>query len=110
MLKNFITNWILAPKLWIYCQITVKKILTFRNKTSPEIKKFKNIHSGKRCFILATGPSINQMELSVLKDEVTIAVSFFGYHKNLNEISPKYHVFAPNHEPLGEKNALNFCR
>ena len=63
-------------------------------------KKFHNIHEGKRCFILATGPSINKQDLRPLKNEICIAVSAFYLHKDIKEISPLYHVEAPNHEPL----------
>ena len=35
------------------------------------IEQFKDIHKGKRCFILGNGPSLNQIDLSLLKDEIT---------------------------------------
>ena len=106
MLGKFIKGWSLPLNFLILLSKVRKKFAT--NRTTPEIIKFKDIHKGKRCFILATGPSINQMDLTVLKDEISIAVSFFGYHKDIDKISPKYHFCAPNHEPLGEANALNY--
>ena len=33
-------------------------------------KKFKNIHEGKRCFIIANGPSIKTQDLRLLKNEI----------------------------------------
>lgn len=65
-----------------------------------ENSKFKNIHYGERCFILATGPSIQTQDLLPLQDELCIAVSQFFLHKNINIISPKYHVLAPTHAPF----------
>lgn len=35
----------------------------------------KNAHQGERCFIIASGPSIKGMDLSWLKDEITICVN-----------------------------------
>jgi len=64
-------------------------------------KKFHDIHKGKRCFILATGPSINKQDLNPLKNEICIAVSAFWAHKNIKIINPLYHVEAPNHPPFG---------
>jgi len=63
-------------------------------------EKFHNIHKGERCFILATGPSINNQNLMPLKNEKCIAVGGFFLHKDVREISPMYHVEAPSHEPF----------
>uniref|UniRef100_B8HNB5 6-hydroxymethylpterin diphosphokinase MptE-like domain-containing protein n=1 Tax=Cyanothece sp. (strain PCC 7425 / ATCC 29141) TaxID=395961 RepID=B8HNB5_CYAP4 len=62
--------------------------------------QFRDIHKGERCFILATGPSINQQDLSVLKNELCIAVSHFFLHQDIKVINPKYHVLAPYHPPF----------
>lgn len=35
----------------------------------------KNKHKGQRCFVVASGPSLRGMDLSWLKDEITIAVN-----------------------------------
>lgn len=39
------------------------------------IEQLKNCEKGKRCFIIATGPSLRIEDLEQLKDEVTIAVN-----------------------------------
>jgi hypothetical protein len=39
------------------------------------LQKFHNIHVGQRCFIIATGPSLKNMDLSLLKDEYTIGMN-----------------------------------
>lgn len=108
MLKSLLKGWILPPNFLKLYHKLVALVRHRKSKTSPGIVKFKNIHHGKRCFILATGPSIKQMDLTWLKDEISIAVSFFGYHHEIEKISPTYQVCAPNHEPLGEKNVLNY--
>lgn len=61
---------------------------------------FKNKHQGERCFILATGPSVNKQDLSILKGELCFAVSHFFLHKDIKIIAPKYHILAPYHYPF----------
>jgi hypothetical protein len=60
----------------------------------------KDRHKGERCFILATGPSVKEQDLSVLQDELCIAVSHFFVHKDIRQIKPRYHVLAPYHPPF----------
>src|SRR5690606_31514735 len=40
-----------------------------------ELRRFKNIHAGKRCFIVATGPSLKVSDLDMLKDELTLSMN-----------------------------------
>lgn len=35
------------------------------------LKKYKNVHSNQRCFIIGNGPSLSKMDLSLLKKEIT---------------------------------------
>lgn len=42
------------------------------------LEKFKDIHSGRRAFLLACGPSLNELDLSKLDDELVFGVSL-GY-------------------------------
>ena len=60
-------------------------------KILQENSKFENCHEGKRCFILATGPSIKKQDLALLKNEICISVSNFFVHKDYDLIRPKYH-------------------
>ena len=48
-----------------------------------ELKSYKNIHKGERCFIIGTGPSLKTEDLDKLKDEFT-----FSSHR-IFEIFPK---------------------
>ena len=40
-----------------------------------ELKKFRNKYQGKRCFIIATGPSLTMEDVEMLKNEYTFAVN-----------------------------------
>jgi hypothetical protein len=53
--------------------------------------RFKNIHNGRRCFILCNGPSVNNQNLLSLKNEVVFSVSSGYHHKDYGIIRPKYH-------------------
>lgn len=43
---------------------------TFEHVTAPDdLVQFKDIHKGKRCFVMGNGPSLNKMDLSSLEGE-----------------------------------------
>lgn len=44
-------------------------------KSAENIKRFKNIHKGKRCVIIGNGPSLNAMDLSFLEHEFCIGLN-----------------------------------
>ncbi len=58
------------------------------------LKKNKNSHKGKRCFILATGPSLNKINLEKIKDEFTIGVN--GIYKIAQEINLDHYIYVSN--------------
>lgn len=60
----------------------------------------KNSALGKDAFILATGPSLKGVDLSFLAGQDCFSVSNFFLHSQVNLLSPKFHFFAPYHEPL----------
>lgn len=49
--------------------------------------------SGKRCFILATGPSIKDQDLLQLRNENIFVVNNFWRHPQFKEIQPKFYVY-----------------
>ena len=64
-------------------------------------KQLKDKYSGiDRCFIIATGPSINTIDLTKLQGEFIISVSNFFVHKDFQLLQPKFHVFAKSHKPI----------
>ncbi len=100
-------HWMLPPG--IKNKITdIWRTLARKRSISAEMRRefernarFKDIHKGERCFILATGPSINKENLKLLKDETCFAVSMFYLHKDIHLIDPLYHVDAAMHAPFG---------
>jgi len=100
-IKDFLYNWV-VPRgfINIYKELTSTNVTKKRRANNDDNLIFKNIHKGQRCFILASGPSINEMDLLPLQNENCIAVSSFFHHKDINTIRPKYHVLAPLHPPF----------
>lgn len=54
------------------------------------IKKYKNIHKGKRCFIVATGPSLTIEDLNLIKGEISLSMNSAILAINQTEWRPKY--------------------
>lgn len=63
----------------------------FYNK---RLEKFKNIHCGERCFIVATGPSLTMEDLETLKENNEICISVNGILKAFDHTGwhPDYYV------------------
>lgn len=57
-------------------------------------KCFQNRHRNQRIFILCCGPSVKDMDLTVLKDEITMGVHSFYMHKDIGTIRPDYYCNA----------------
>jgi len=47
------------------------------------LDEFVGIHEGKRCFIVGNGPSLNKIDMSLLKNEITFGQNrcYLGYEK-----------------------------
>jgi hypothetical protein len=52
------------------------------------------MHAGKRCFLIGNGPSINDQDLLLLGDEITICFNGFYKHPQCKEIGPDYWMTA----------------
>ncbi len=63
--------------------INDKRYIPYEEK----IKKFHNIHKGKRCFILATGPSLQKTNVKLLKDEILFGVN--SLYRGMDKIGLK---------------------
>jgi hypothetical protein len=66
-------------------------------------REFKNIHQGKRCFILGNGPSLKEENLSVLGSEYVFTVNQITRNNQFEYIKPTYHFWAdPNFFKIDE--------
>lgn len=76
----------------------VREYLDIQLNIKPIISKnikYKNIHAGKRCFIIGNGSSLKQMDLSILKKEITFGMNAFWKHPIISKSwQPKYYCLA----------------
>jgi hypothetical protein len=61
-------------------------------KYSHNLKQFKNIHQHESCFIIGNGPSLNKINLSILKDYHTFGLNKIYLMFNKVDINLTYHV------------------
>jgi len=61
-------------------------------KNKQKLEAYHNIHKGKRCFIVANGPSLKNTDLSLLKDEYTIGMNRIYLSAEQNGFMPTYIV------------------
>ena len=54
---------------------------------------FKGKYKNKRCFILGNGPSLKQLDFSILKDEYTFTVNQLFKNENFHKLETNFHVF-----------------
>ncbi len=47
----------------------------FSKENRKKLEYFRDLHKGERCFIVANGPSLSKMDLTPLKDEITIGMN-----------------------------------
>lgn len=57
-------------------------------------KLLKNKHQGKRCFVLMNGPSLNDHDLSFLKNEIVFASNYFYRAEISRQVEPNYYCWA----------------
>lgn len=68
-------------KVYISCQNRSLEKAAERRKNGEidsrylALKRWKNSHKGERCFILATGPSLNMSDILLLRNEFTIGMN-----------------------------------
>jgi len=57
-----------------------------------QLKAFRDRHKGERCFILANGPSLKEVDLLLLKDEFTFGMNRIYLHFSEMSYQPTYYV------------------
>ena len=77
-------------------------LLFSRRKLLLDSKKRHSCSEKKRLFIVLNGPSINEQDLSLLKNEVCMFVNRGFMHPLYSIIKPQYHVFVDRKMLTGE--------
>jgi len=81
----------------------------FEDKRYSKLKKFRNIHKGERCFIIATGPSLTIEDMEKLKDEYTFGMNSICLVFDKTDFRPTYFGIQDEHvyEKIKEKLILH---
>ena len=97
LIKNLIPPLLLDKMMHLR---SYKHFVKYKDLVAKNIE-LKDIHKGKRCFLLGSGPSIKKEDLKPLKNEIVFALNNFYVHEDFNEIMsgdvPKYYMTAPIH-------------
>ncbi len=85
-------------------------ILNGEYKLTRKNTELISVATKKRAFIIATGPSIREQDLTLLEGEDCFTVSNFILHKDLRIVNPKIHFVAPYHKPLIYEEYINWLK
>jgi hypothetical protein len=92
---NRIAYWTMPPGLFDLFR-RLKDIRSYADrKTLRSNARYRNLYSGRRCFILCNGPSVAAQDLTLLKNEIVFSVSSGYLHKQYDAIRPRYHCSPP---------------
>lgn len=96
---NYEISWQLtqAGLLWRHSFFTADCFLTVLMRWEYlRLAQFKNLHKGKRCFIIGNGPSLTVSDLDKLKSEITFASNNIHLLFDKTEWRPSYYVIHDN--------------
>ncbi|KXX67294.1 hypothetical protein [Flammeovirga sp. SJP92] len=110
--ESFIKDW-LPKKVYVYLfkRFADLQFFSFNKKELIKANKsLKNTKKGKRCFMIATGPSLKLENLKLLENEDCYTISNAFLHEDIKVINPLAHFYAPYHEPLILDNYLDWLQ
>ncbi len=64
-----------------------QRILALTERNS----ELRNVHAGRRCFVLCNGPSVLNQDLRLLEGELVISVSSGYHHPEFRRFQPQFH-------------------
>ena len=63
-------------------------------RQSKRLEAFRNIHAGKRCFLIGNGPSIAKHDLTKLNGEISFVTNYFPTTELISRFTPTYFCFS----------------
>lgn len=99
-IKGLLKDWVLPPRICdslfkLLNRNKVKRTTSLERKLLQDTLALKDRHRGERCFIVGSGPSIKQQDLSLLDGECVLTVNNAFVHPAFIRSKPKYHVTSP---------------
>src|SRR4030042_5506293 len=93
-IRRFLREWVVPPG---YLLLRQKMAFNSPIRLTPEEAallsrntKFKNMYSGRRCFVIGNGPSLNKQDLSPLANEITIVMNLFNRNPIIDKWKPTF--------------------
>lgn len=96
--RHAVAEWILPP--------AVKRVLrTAMSRTRPDVSpaeravlaanvRLHGAYAGRRCFVLANGPSLASVDIDPLGEEITVVMNAFNQHPAMRHWQPVVHCAA----------------
>jgi hypothetical protein len=94
-------------KLIYRTQKYIRELIYPFSKNGKTIKTLKNIHLGKRCFIIGNGPSLTKEDLNKLKNEITFAFNRIYYIFDKTDWRPTYYCSEDDKTIFNSKEEIN---
>ena len=90
---NVYTLWVQLTTINFYRDVKKRKN-GWEDKRYTELRQFKDIHKGERCFIVCTGPSLTLEDVNKLKENNEICLSMNSIIKMLDKTDwrPTYYI------------------
>lgn len=85
-------RFFLLPKGVPYDKRQNKEYIDWHRSFSRRIQSYKDLHVGKECYIVGTGPSINNIDLGLLKTKYTIGLNKIVSVNEFQAFKPNYLV------------------
>lgn len=72
-----------------------------------DLTAFKDKFIGQRCFIIGNGPSLNKIDMTLLKDEVTFGVNAIYLNEEKMGFLPTFYVVEDTHVAIDRKTEID---
>lgn len=82
-----------AKDTGVFLKRVLNNNLTLKESLSKN-SRYRNVHKGKRCFVIGNGPSASEQNLELLKDEIVFTVNKISLNPQFKLIHPNYHFWA----------------
>jgi hypothetical protein len=78
--------------IWYTLRFRLAGLGIVLTKNEKKLQSFKDKHKGERCFIIGNGPSLNKLDLTLLKEETTFGVNGIYLNEEKMGFLPTYYV------------------
>ena len=98
-LNNYLIRFFLPPDIYLFLINILDKCIIYFTHQDVSLNKYIKDYQDE-VYILGNGPSLNEIDLSVLENKHCITMNFFHRHPISSKIKPIFHVMA---DPVKDK-------